>query len=113
MTTDERIAKLEARLDKLTDDHTAVTRQLAQAHVDQWQGRIDDLELQVHSGARDATDRVSALSAALQARWSKARAQMDDAGTTTSAAADNLHTGLEKAYKELRDALLESRKMLI
>ncbi|AXT84915.1 hypothetical protein C6I20_06735 [Aeromicrobium sp. A1-2] len=112
MTTDERIAQLESRLNKLSEDHAAVTRQLAQAHVDQWQGRIDDLELQVHLGATEATDRLEALTSELQTRWSKARRQMEDASSTTSAVAETLRTGVENAYKELRTALLDSRKKL-
>lgn len=110
MTTDERISHLEARLDKLSEDHAAVTRQLTQAHVDQWQARIDDLELQAHLGTAKVTDRLDALTSELHTRWTTARGQMEDASTTTSAVAETLHTGLEKAYKELRDALLESRK---
>ena len=112
MTTDERIAQLEKRLDKLSEDHAAVTRQLAQAHIDQWQGRIDDLELQVHLGTAEATDRIDALTSELQTRWSKARRQMEDASTTTSSVAETLRTGVENAYKDLRAALLDSRKKL-
>ncbi len=113
MTTNERIVNLEARLDKLSNDHAAVTKQLVQAHVDQWQARIDNLELQVHLGTRQASDRVETLASTLQTRWSHARHQMQDASITTSAVGETLHAGLEKAYKDLRDALLDSRKMLI
>lgn len=112
MTTDERIAQLEARLDKLSEDQVAVMRQLTQAHIDQWQARIDDLELQVHLGRTEATDRFDALTSELQTRWSKARRQMEDASATTSSVAETLRTGLESAYKELRDALVESGKQL-
>lgn len=110
MTTDERIAHLEARLDKLSEDHTTVTRQLSQAHVDQWQARIDDIELQMRLSTTRATERLDELNSELHTRWTDARGQMERASTTTTAVAETLYTGLDHAYKDLRDALLESRK---
>ncbi|CAN5211696.1 hypothetical protein BH09ACT12_BH09ACT12_00830 [soil metagenome] len=113
MTTDERITTLEARIDTLTEAHDAVNRQLAQARIDQWQSRIDELELQVHLGRLEATDRVTEMTAELQSRWSKARRQLQEATTTTAAVAGTLQTGLDKAYHELRDAVIASRKQLV
>ncbi len=112
MTTEERIANLEARLDDLQEAHSAVSRQLAQAHVDQWQGRIDDLELQVHLGAAEASDRLTALTAELDKRWSKVRQQVSRTGATTSDVTETIRVGLESAFKDVRDALIESRKQL-
>lgn len=112
MTTEERIAKLEARIDNLQEAHGIVTRQLAEARVDQWQARIDDLEVQIHLGAVEATDKFTALTQELQSRWSKARRQMEDVSATTSEVADTLKAGIESAYNEVRDALLESKKQL-
>lgn len=111
-TTEERIAKLEARLDKLQAEHGAVSRQLAQAHVDQWQARIDELELQVHLGASEATDRLKALTTELDKRWSQVRRQLTDAGETTADATETIRAGLESAYRDVREALIESRKQL-
>lgn len=112
MTTEERIANLEARIDNLQEVHSIVSRQLAQAHVDQWQARIDDLELQIHLGAAGATDRLAGLANELNSRWSKARQQMANASATTTGVTDTIRTGLESAYKDVRDALIESRKQL-
>ncbi len=112
MTTEERIATLEARLDTLQEAHSTVSEQLAQAHLDQWQGRIDDLELQVHLGAADATDRITALTAELDERWGKVRQHASIAGSTTSEVTETMRLGLASAYKEVRDALIESRKQL-
>lgn len=112
MNTEERIAKLEARIDNLQDAQLAVSRQLAEARIDQWQARIDDLEVQIHLGTAEARDKFTALSAELQNRWSKARRQVDDASATTAGVADTLKLGIEGAYNELREALLESRKQL-
>ncbi len=113
MTTDEKIAKLEARIDVLQDDQATVTRQLAEARIDQWQARIDDLEVQIHLGTLEARDRFKVLSDELQTRWSKARRQMEDASSTTAGVADTLKQGVEGAYSELRNALLESKKQIV
>lgn len=112
MTPDERIANLESRIDNLQEAHTIVARQLAQAHLDQWQGRIDDLELQVHLGVAEATDRVTLLTAELNSRWSKARQQLTNATATSTEVTDTIRTGLQSAYKDVRDALIESHKQL-
>lgn len=112
MSTDERIATLEARLDSLAEANAEVTRQLAQAHLDQWQARIDEIEVQIHLAKLEATDRVSELTDELQSRWARVRRQMQDATTTTTAVAESLHSGLDKAYHDLRDAVMASRQRL-
>lgn len=113
MTTEERIANLETRIDSLQEAHAIVSRQLVDARVDQWQARIDDLEVQIHLGTVEATDKLTALTEELHTRWSKARRQMEDASATTAGVADTLKSGIESAYNEVRAALLESKKQLV
>lgn len=113
MTTEERIASLESRLDVLQEAHSAVTRQLAEARVDQWQARIDELELQAHLGATEASDRLAQVTAELERRWSKVRQQLSEAGATTTDVGETLRAGLESAYKDVRAALIESRKQFV
>lgn len=112
MTTEERITILESRLDDLQKSHDLISAQLNQARIEQWQARIDDLELQVHLGAADARDRLDELTTELSHRWSKVRQQLGIATATTSEVTETLRGGLESAYKNLRDALIESRKQL-
>ena len=112
MTTEERIAKLEAQIDKLHAKQQELTNQLAKAQIDQWQGRIEDLEIQMHLGAMDANDRLAALMKQLRERWSDARRQFEDAASTASTVADTVRAGLEKAIGDVRKALLESKKQL-
>ncbi len=112
MTSDQRIAKLEAQIDDLQGAQAKVSRELVEARIEQWQARIDDLEVQIHLGTVEAKDKLTALSAELQTRWSAARRQMEDASTTTTGVADTLKSGIEGAYNELRRALLDSRKQL-
>jgi len=112
MTTEERIAKLEAQIDKLHARQAELHKQLNKAQIDQWQGRIEDLEVQMHLGAMETNDKVTALMDQLRSKWADARRQFDDAASTASSVADTVRTGLEKAFKELRKALLESKSKL-
>ena len=112
MTSDERIARLEAQIDKLQERQAELYKQLAQAQRDQWQGRIDDLEVQLHLGAMEANDRVNALMEQLRTRWAEVRGQFDDAASTASSVGETLRAGLESAFRDVRKALLESKNKI-
>ena len=112
MTTEDRIATLEAQIEQLQEAQAAASRELVDTRIEQWQARIDDLEVQLHLGGLDAKDRLTALAEELQTRWSQARHQLGSASTTTTEVADTLRSGIEGAYNELRNALLETKKKL-
>ena len=112
MTTEERIAKLEAQIEDLRAKLTDLHKQMTKAQIDQWQGRIEDLEVQMHLGAMETTDKLAALMDQLRSKWSDARRQFEDATSTASSVADTVRTGLENAFKEVRKALLESKNKL-
>jgi hypothetical protein len=112
MTTEDRIAKLEAQIGKLQAQQADMRKQLARAQLDLWQGRIEDLEVQMHLGAMEASDKLTALMDQLRAKWADARRQIEESITTASSVADTVRTGLENAFDDLRKALLESRDKL-
>jgi predicted nucleic acid-binding Zn-ribbon protein len=112
MTTEKRIAELEAQIDKLGARQAELHKQLTKAQLDLWQGRIEDLEVQVHLGAMETTDKLTALMDQLRSRWADARRQFEDAASTASSVADTVRTGLENALNEVRKALLESKNKL-
>jgi DNA repair exonuclease SbcCD ATPase subunit len=107
-STDERIAKLEQQIESLHAQQAELRKQLARAQLDQWQGRFEELEVQMHLGAKEAGDRADALMEQLRGRWADARRQMEESISTASSVADTVRAGLEKAYTDLRTALLES-----
>jgi predicted nuclease with TOPRIM domain len=111
-TAEDRIKKLEAELDKLQDKQAMLTKQLAEAQLDQWQGRIENLEVQMHLGTMEASDKVTALMDQLRRRWSEARGQFEESIATASSVKDTVRAGLEKAVGDLRQALLESKSKL-
>jgi gas vesicle protein len=113
MTTEERIAELEDQIHKLHDQQADLRKQLAKAQLDQWQGRIEDLEVQMHLGAVEASDKAHAQMNKLRDRWADARRQFEESVRTASSVADTVRTGLEKAFDDLRKALLESKNKLI
>ncbi len=110
MTIEERISRLEDEREKLYDKQTELHKQLAKAQLDQWQARIEDLEVQMHLGAMEANDKLAALMRQVRERWSDARRQFDEAASTASDVADTVRTSLEKAIDELRKGLLDARK---
>ena len=107
-TTDDRIAKLEEQISSLHAQQIELRKQLAKAQLDQWQGRFDELEVQMHLASKEAGDKANALMEQLRGRWADARRQMEESISTASSVADTVRAGLEKAYTDLRKALLES-----
>ena len=112
MTTEERIARLEGQIEELRSAQSELHKQLAQAQLDQWQGRVEDLEVQLHLASMEANDRVAALMQQLRNRWAEVRNQVDGATSTASSIGGTLREGLEKAVRDLRQALLETRNKL-
>lgn len=112
MTSEERIAKLEGQIDDLRKKQADLHKQLTKAQIDQWQGRIEDLEVQMHLGAMESSDRLNALMAGLRSRWADARKQFEDKASTATSVADTVRSGLENAFAELRKALLETKSKL-
>ena len=112
MTTKDRIAELEAQIGELRAQQADLRKQLARAQLDQWQGRIEDLEVQMHLGSMEASDKLTALMGQLHAKWADARRQIEESISTASSVADTVRTGLENAFEDLRKAMLESKNKL-
>lgn len=112
MSTNEDVTKLQAQIDDLRAQQADLRKQMAKAQLDQWQGRFEDLELQMHLGAKETTDKANARMDQLRVKWADARRQFEESISTASSVADTVRAGLEKAYDDLRAALLESRGKL-
>jgi regulator of replication initiation timing len=112
MATDDRVARLEAEIDKLRRQQAELRKRLAEAQLDQWQGRIEDLEVQMHLGAMEGNDNLRSLMDQLRDRWADSRRQFEESIKTASSVAETVRNGLQSAYGDLRKALLESRSKL-
>lgn len=112
MVESDRIAVLEASIETLQAQQDDLQERLVRAQLDQWKARIDDLEVQLHLGAMEADEHVSPLLAALRDRLLDARAQADDAASTTRDVASTLLSGLEKAMQDIRTAVLDAKSSI-
>jgi ElaB/YqjD/DUF883 family membrane-anchored ribosome-binding protein len=110
MTTDERISKLEAQIDRLEAKEAELRNQLAKAQLDQWYGRIEDLELQAHLGAMETQDRIRALTAQVRQLWQDTKRQVDDTASSASDAIDDVRTRIEDLLHDVRQGLVDARK---
>jgi len=112
VTTEEHITQLEHQLHELQGQQAELRKQLARAQLDQWRGRIEDLEVQMHLGGVEASDKANAQMTKLRDRWADARRQFEESIKTASSVADTVRAGLESAFDDLRTALLESKNKL-
>lgn len=112
MTTEDRVIQLERQIEELQSHQADLRKQLAQAQLDQWRGRIEDLELQMHLAAMEANDKLTTLMSQLRDKWTDTRRRYEESITTASSVADTMRTGLDKAIEDLRTALLESKAKL-
>lgn len=112
MTTEDRVIQLERQIEELQAHQADLRKQLAQAQLDQWRGRIEDLELQMHLAATEANDKLTVLMSQLRDKWADTRRRYEESITTASSVADTMRAGLDKAIEDLRTALLESKAKL-
>ena len=110
ITSDERIAKLEAHIDKLETEQRKLRERLTQAQIEQWQGRIEDIEVQSHLASLEAQDRLGPLRDDLRNQWLDVKTQLGHSKDTASDVIDTLRESVEAAIKALRDAVLDTRK---
>lgn len=109
MTTEERIAKLEAQIERLEEKETGLRKKLVDAQLDQWYGRIEDLGVQAHLGAMDAGDRATGLMEQLRSRWSDVKSQVEGATSTGPDVIDSVRDAIEGLLGDVREALVEAK----
>lgn len=108
---DDEIRRLEGRIAELEKEQAALQRQLAQAQIDQWEGRIDDLEVQVHLGSLEVQDRLDPLLETLRNRWLDAKEQVNRSSDTAGDVFATLRSGLEQAMSDIRSAVSDARRV--
>jgi ubiquinone biosynthesis protein UbiJ len=113
MSNEDRIKSLEDQIARLQARQEELSKQLAQAEIDRWQGRIEDLEVQMHLGAMEANDRLAGLLEQVRRRWSEATAQYEGPATAATEGLGAVRNSLQTAYKEIRQALLDTKSKLV
>lgn len=107
--TEDRISGLEARITELQTELSETRRQLTDAQLDQWKGRIDELEVQMHLGRLDAEEQMAPVVEQLRNWWLDAREQIGSAGSTAGDAFSSLRSGVEQAMDQLRTGARSAR----
>src|SRR5690242_14843493 len=110
MTTDDQIAAMKTRIEELEDQVGDLREQVLRAQIEQWQGRIDDLEVQVHLGSMEVDERVAPLLQGLRDRWLDAQEKLAGAPGTAGDVLDALRGGLDQAMADIRDAVLQAKR---
>ncbi|MGQ0434671.1 MAG: hypothetical protein ACT452_19965 [Microthrixaceae bacterium] len=109
MTSEERIAKLEAQIERLETKEAELRKQLMEAQLDRWYGRIEDLEVQAHLAAMNTNDHVTALVDQLRSRLREVREQVDGATSNLAERVDAARGSIEGLLKDGRKALIDAR----
>jgi hypothetical protein len=109
MTDAHDVERLEQRIHELEAQQEALQRQLQKAQLEQWEGRIDDLEVQIHLGALELGDRLDPLLEALRNRWLDAKQSLNDSASSTGDVLDALRNGLDQAMHDVRTAILDAK----
>ncbi|MDR6861726.1 hypothetical protein [Phycicoccus sp. 3266] len=106
-TTDETATR--ERIDALQAEIVGLRMELARTRIEQWAGRLDDLELQYHLGRMEADERLSAALADVRHRIAKARARAENRGEAAEEAVEAITSGVEHAFDDLRQAMVRAR----
>lgn len=112
MADDIAIHELKARIDELEREQDDLRESLAQAQLDQWEGRLEDLELQATLGGMELRDRVEPILERGRKQLADARRTLDGGSTTATEAAAAVRKGIEQAWSDLRSAFADVREIV-
>lgn len=107
---DDRINALEGHIKELSAELAETRKQLAEAQLDQWKGRIDELEVQLSLGKLEAEEQMNPVLEQLRNRWLDAQRQIGGATSTAGDVFGSLRSGVESAWDDLRQAVADARK---
>ena len=105
----DRIGTLEQHIAELQDELKETRRQLTEAQLDKWKGRIDELEVQMSLGRLEATEQMNPVLEQLRNRWLDAQRQLSGATSTGRDVFGSLRSGVESAWDDLRKAIDDAR----
>lgn len=112
MTDQQTIEELKARIDELEAEQGRLREELSRAQIDEWEGRLDDLGLQLHLGTMELRDRLDPIVEQARRQIADARARIEDGSETTADAVAALRTGFEQAWDDLRSAVNDAKSIV-
>lgn len=105
----DRMNALEQQVHDLREQISRLNKELVEAQLDEWKGRIDELELQAHLGQMNVVDQVAPLVDAVRNRWLDAQEQLTKAGSSASDVLSSLRGGVQQALDDLRASIRDAR----
>lgn len=106
--TDTRIDELERKVEDLSNRVEKLTEALADTAVENWQTRIEQLQLQAALGRMEVRDEITPVMDRLRNAFEAARSELTEVPALVGEAADDLRPALrrfETAFDEARRAL--------
>jgi hypothetical protein len=110
--SDDAIDQLKARIDELEQQQDDLRESLARAQLEQWEGRLEDLELQAQLGGMELRDRIEPVLERGRGQLADARRTLESGTTTASEAAAAVRKGIEQAWSDLRAAFSDARDIV-
>lgn len=108
----DRVRSLEHQVDELREQISRLNKELVEAQLDEWKGRIDELELQAHLGQMNVVEQVAPLVDAVRNRWLDAQDQLGRAGSSASDMLSSLRGGVQQALDDLRTSIRDARSAI-
>jgi hypothetical protein len=112
MADDTTIDQLQRRIDDLEQEQDALRESVAQAQLEQWEGRLEDLEVQATLGGMELRDRIEPIIEQGRQQLAEARRALDGGASTASEAAAAARKGIEQAWADLRAAFADVREIV-
>jgi hypothetical protein len=112
MSQSQTIADLEAHIAELEHEEEQLRESLARTQMEQWEGHLDDLQVQVRLGAMEVRDRLDPIVDRVRGQVAEARSRVETGGETASEAAAAIRSGVEAAWRDMRAALAEAQKIV-
>lgn len=112
MTDEPTIEALKARIDELEQEQQRLRDELSRAQLEEWQGRLDDVGLQLHLGTMELRDRLQPIVERIQQQLADARRKIDDGSSTAADAAAAIRSGVEEAWRDLREAIKDAKSIV-
>jgi predicted nucleic acid-binding Zn-ribbon protein len=110
--TEGRMEALQNQITALQEQLAETRQQLVDAQLDQWKGRIDELEVQMSLGRMEAQEQLEPMVEQLRNRWLDAQTQIRSASTTAGDVFTALRMSVEQAMEQVREGARTARSRI-
>jgi hypothetical protein len=112
MSSEQTIKELRDRIDELEREQDDLRESVATVQLEQWEGRLEDLEVQARLGSMELRDRIEPILERGRSQLTEARTALNGGASTASEAAAAARAGIEQAWADLRSAFADVRDIV-